>query len=171
MIHFYFFQKDNKLLVSDHSRDKIKVKYGPNFEIVNSVKDKESLNIVKTRIARSYPKAIFIEDFYVKKVFSAKTRAKLRQRKLGKPRADWVKQKISSKMKGKSNFEGKRHNEDSKRKTARALQNNTNVKGKVWVYNPYSDTESRVDNILEAPSGFRKGRDPEKVLGLNPSYT
>ena len=108
MIHFYLFHKQSLLLISDQPRDKIKAKYGSIFEIVNSVRDKESLNIVKPRVLRSYPKVTVKEEFYVRKVFSEEYKQKLRQSKLGKKRPDWVKEKISAKMRGKSNFQGKK---------------------------------------------------------------
>jgi hypothetical protein len=165
MIHFYLFQKNSIIVVSDHSKDKIKAKYGPIFEIVNSVKDKSSLEIVKQRVSKSYNRCSFIEDFYKEKVFTEESRERIRQSKLGKPRPDWVREKISSKMKGKSNFEGKRHREGSKRLTSDSMMGNENVKDKKWIYNPTLDVEKRVNNVLEAPEGFRTGRDPELVNG------
>lgn len=173
MIHFYLFQKDNIIVVSDLPKEKIKVKYGPIFEIVNSVKEKDALEIVKQRVQKSYQKFSFVDDLYVKKEFSVETREKLRQRKLGKPRPDWVRQKISSKMKGKSNFEGKRHREDSKEKTSTSMMDNENVKGKTWIYNPSKDIEKRVDNKFILPEGFRIGRDPENTtdFSLYPKFS
>ena len=168
MVHFYLFQKENIMLISDLPKDKIKSKYGQLFEIVNSVRDKESLDLVKPRILRSYPRATVKEDFYSKKVFSEETREKLRKAKLGKARPDSVKQKISQKMSGHSNFEGKRHNEYSKRLTALSMRDNKNVKGKKWIYDPRADKEKRVDKIIEAPIGFRKGRDPDSIDNLVP---
>ncbi len=43
------------------------------------------------------------------------TKQLLSERKKGKSRPEWVRQKISAKMKGKSNFEGKTHSEQSKK--------------------------------------------------------
>lgn len=156
------------MIISDLQKEKIKAKYGPIFEIVNSVKDKESLEVVKTRILRSYPRVTFKEDFYEPKVFTKESREKIRQSKLGKARPDWVREKISRKMKGKSNFEGKRHREGSKRLTSESMRGNLNGKDKSWIYNPTTDVEKRVDNIIEAPEGFRVGRDPESVESLVP---
>jgi hypothetical protein len=106
-------------------------------------------------------------------VFSEETREKLRQAKLGKSRPDSVKQKISAKMKGTSNFEGKRHKEQSKRLTALSMRDNENVKGKKWIYDPRLDREKRIDNVIKAPIGFRKGRDPDKVtdFSLYPKFS
>ena len=160
MIHFYLFQKDNTIVVSDLPKEKIKVKYGPIFEIVNSVRDKESLDVVKQRVFKSYQKCSLVEDFYVRKVFSEETREKLRERKIGKPRPDWVRQKISSKMKGKSNFEGKMHREGSKRLTSDSMKGKKNSEGKIWIYNPYIDKEMKVDDKFNLPEGYRLGRDP-----------
>lgn len=163
MIHFYLFQKINTIVVSDHPKEKIKAKYGPIFEIVNSVKDKSSLDVIKQRVMKSYNKCSFIEDLYVKKEFSKETREKLSQRKLGKSRPDWVREKISKKMKGKSNFEGKSHKKESKIKTAIALTGHSKNSGKTWIYSPTLDKEKRVDDRFNYPEGYRKGRDPDNV--------
>lgn len=168
MVHFYLFQKENILLISDLPKEKVKLKYGQIFEIVNSVRDRESLELVKPRILRSYPRVSVKEDFYTKKVFSEETRRKLREAKLGKARPDSVREKISQKMKGKSNFEGKRHHQESKRLTAMSMRDNKNVKGKKWIYDPRADKEKRVDKVIEAPIGFRKGRDPDSIDNLVP---
>ena len=167
MIHFYLFYKQSLLLISDQPRDKIKAKYGPIFEIVNSVRDKESLDIVKPRVVRSYPKVTVKEEFYVRKVFSEEYKEKLRQSKLGKKRPDWVKEKISAKMKGKSNFEGKNHQRKSRLQVSLAMMENNNVSGKNWIYNPKTDKENRVDKKFVLPDGYRKGRDPDNVTNFS----
>ena len=167
MIHFYLFHKQNMLLISDLAKDKIKVKYGPIFEIVNSVKDKSSLEIVKPKITRQYPKCEVVEDFYLRKVFSEETRKKLAQAKLGKARPDWVRDKISSKMKGKSNFEGKKHRRDSRIKTALSMMDNNCIDGHKFIYNPTTNQEKRVKDIIKLPPGFRLGRNPDAVENFN----
>jgi len=171
MIHFYVFHKEALMLISDLPKEKIKVKYGPIFEIVNSVKDKDSLDLIKPRIIRQYPKLSIVEDFYVRKVFSEETREKLRQKKLGRPRADWVREKISSKMKGKSNFEGKEHNVVSRKKTSLSMQGKQNTKGKFYIYNPYTDHETMIDKGSPIPEGYRLGRDPENIGGFMSSLS
>lgn len=165
MIHFYLFHKQNLLLISDQAREKIKAKYGSFFEIVNSVKDKSSLELVKPKIIRQHPRCEVLEDFYTKKIFSEETRKKLAQAKLGTTKPDWVKSKISSKMKGKSNFEGKSHRRESRIKTSLSMMNNNNIDGHRFIYNPTTNKEKRVKDIINLPPGFRLGRNPDNVLG------
>lgn len=155
------------LLISDLPKDKIKDKYGHFFEIVNSVRDKESLELIKPRVTRSYPKVTIKEEYYTRKVFSEEYREKLRQSKLGKKRPDWVKEKISQKMKGKSNFKGKKHQRKSRLQVSLAMMENENVKGKNWIYNPSLDKEKRVKEKFILPEGYRKGRDPENVTDFS----
>ena len=156
------------LLISDQAKEKIKAKYGPIFEIVNSVKDRDSVEIIKPKIVRQYPKCNVAEDFYLRKVFSEETRNKLAQAKLGKARPDWVRDKISSKMKGKSNFEGKKHRRESRIKTALSRMGQVNVSpDRKFIYNPTTNQERRVKDIINLPEGFRLGRDPELLFPSN----
>lgn len=151
------------LLISDQAREKIKAKYGPIFEIVNSVKDKDSLELVKPKIIKQHPRCEVLEDFYTKKVFSEETRKKISESKLGKGRPEWVRNKISSKMKGKSNFEGKKHTRESRIKTALSMMDNNCIDGHRYIYNPTTNQEKRVKNIINVPSGFRLGRNPDVI--------
>jgi len=162
MIHFYAYHKQQLLLISDYPKDKIKDKYGPVFEIVNSIKDKESLEHIKPRITRQFPKYSVEEYLYQKRVFSEETRKRMALAKLNKPRADWVREKISSKMKGKSNFEGKEHRRESRIKTSLSRMNQVNVNHEYkYIYNPTLDKELRVKDTINLPDGYRLGRKPE----------
>lgn len=159
MIHFYYFQKDNKIVISDLERDKIKSNYGLNFEIVNSVRDKESLELVKPRVLRSYPNVTVEEKFFAKRIFSEYTKKKMALAKMNKPRADWVKEKISKKMKGKSNFEGKKHKRESRIKTSLSMMGMESVfKDTTYIFNPTTNEERRVKDVVNLPEGFRIGR-------------
>ncbi len=155
------------LLISDQAKEKIKAKYGPIFEIVNSVKDKDSVEFVKPKITKQYPKCNVVEDFYYKKEFSEETKNKLAQAKLGKARPDWVRDKISLKMKGKSNFEGKKHRRDSRIKTALSMMDNNCIDGHKFIYNPTTNQEKRVKDTINLPPGFRLGRNPDSVENFN----
>jgi hypothetical protein len=164
MIHFYAFHKQQLLIISDHAKDKITDKYGPVFEIVNSIKDKESLEIIKPKITRQFSKYQIVEYFYSKKLFSEETKKKMSLAKMNKPRADWIKEKISLKMKGKSNFEGKKHRRESRIKTSLSMMNNTNItEDHKFIYNPNLEKELRVKDIINIPAGYRKGRDQDST--------
>jgi len=159
MIHFYLIQP-NLIIVSDRTVKEVQKKYGNQYEIVNSIKDKEYVEVIKTRLLRSYPQAD-IKEFYArpKYVISEETRKLLSLRKLGKPRPDWVRQKISQSKKGISQFQGKKHTEETKRVMALKKIGNDHAKDTIWAHNPRSDQEIRVKDLKDIPEGFSKGRD------------
>lgn len=160
MIHFYCFSSSKILLVSDLPSDKIKAKYGHRYEILTSVKDKESVDLIKVRILRSYPGYI-IEEVYQKSkhVFTDEQKKKISESKIGKPRDALTRAKISAKLKGRSNFQGKTHNIETKEVMREKKLGNQHTKGYVWAHDPRSDTEVRVKTRADIPKGFSKGRD------------
>lgn len=89
---------------------------------------------------------------------SDETKEKMRQAKLGKSRDEETKLKISQTMKGKSNFEGKRHTEETKRKMALRKLNNKHAEGLFWAHNPDTDEEIRVKSRHNLPEGYVLGR-------------
>lgn len=160
MIHFYCFNSDRKILVSDLPLEKIKAKFGHRYEILTSIKDKSSVDVTRARVQKSYPQFI-IEELYqkVKQPVSDETRKKISQSKIGKPRNPETRAKISAKLKGRSNFQGKKHNDDTKKAMADKKLGNQHTKDYVWVHDPRGDTEKRVKTLTEIPKGFSKGRD------------
>jgi len=159
MINFYAFKQIKLLLVSDLPLTKIKAKYGSNFEIITTIKDKTALEIVTQRTLRSLPNYIVEEKFAKIKIVTEESRRKMALAKLGKARDEETKRKISQTMKGKSNFQGKRHSEDSKKKQARAKINNQNTKNMYWAHNPRTDEEKRIKDRNKLPANFILGRD------------
>lgn len=170
MINFYAFTNDKLIVISDLPTEKIKSKFGHRFEIVNTIKDKSSLDIVKPRVLRQYPSFQVKEQFKKTFNFPPERNEKIRQAKLGKKRDEATKLKISQTMKGKSNFEGKKHSEESKKKTSEKLQGNQHVSKLKWVYSPSKDKEMRVKKLVEAPNGFKAGRSPEIQELLNYNF-
>ena len=83
--------------------------------------------------------------------------------KRGTKRPDKVKEKISASRKGVGNFSGKKHSTLSKRRISHKMLGKKQVEGKKLIYNPSTDTEKRVTDIINLPDGFRKGRDPEVI--------
>ena len=79
--------------------------------------------------------------------------------KLGRKLDEEVKNKISRTMKGKSNFHGKRHSEESKQAIGAKQIGNSNVKDRYWAHDPRSDSEIRVKSRLNIPVGYSQGRD------------
>ena len=158
MYNFFLYNKDNKIVISNHTIDKVKSKFGLSYEIINTVKEKESIDVVKQRTIRSYPKCKFVKYFHKTWTLSTETKKKMAKAKKGKKWDQATKDKISATMKGKSNFEGKKHTEASKRKTSASMKGKQQVKGKTWIYNPITDQEKRIDDRYKVLPGFRLGR-------------
>jgi hypothetical protein len=160
MYHFYNFTSNKKLIVSDLPLEKVKSRFGVNFERITSVNEKDSISFILSRLIRNFPGHI-VEEHYqkVNKPLTDEQRKKISDSKLGKPRPPEVRSRISSALKGRSNFQGKSHSDDTKAKMAAAKLGNTHTKGTVWAHNPRSDEEVRVKDLKEIPVGFSKGRD------------
>ena len=166
MIHVYSFNKDKLIVISDKDKDKITKKYGHKYEIINSFKDKQSILHYRLKLERQSPTFGVVEDYYVKKVNSPDARLKMSLAKRGTKRPDKVKEKISASRKGVGNFAGKKHSTLSKRRISHKMLGKKQVEGKKLIYNPYTNTEKRVTDIINLPEGFRKGRDPEVIDNL-----
>ena len=163
MIHIYSFNKDKLIVISDKEKDKITKKYGHRYEIINSFKDKQSILHYRLKLERQSPTFNVIEDYFVKKFHSQETKLKMSQAKIGIKRPDDVKNKIAESRKGVGNFSGKKHSTLSTRRISHKMSGKKQVDGKKLIYNPSTDTEKRVADIINLPDGFRKGRDPEVI--------
>jgi len=174
MYNFYLLQKDNTILISNQKKDKIVKKYGNNYEILNSVKDKDSVPHLKVRLLRNYPNVEFKEWFWKKRVFSDEVRAKMAKSHTGLKHSAEVKAKMSRSHAGKSNHTGKKHTEETKKKISKKMKGTQYGAGKKIIYNPTTDTEKRIKNLLDIPKGYRIGRDPEVIQtmhsALRPSH-
>ena len=83
----------------------------------------------------------------------------------GKKRSDRAKFITSQKLKGKSNFQGKHHNIDTKIKMAEKKYGNDWNKEKIWAYNSKIDKEIRINN-LALPPIFPRKNNPYIILYL-----
>lgn len=155
------FTNDKKIVISNYPTEKVKKKYGFRFEILNSIKDENAIDVITERIKKQYP--LFILEKYIFKkrvaVFSEETRKKMSLSKLGKPRDEVTRKKISAGLKGRSNFQGKKHKEESKEKIAEAKLGNQHNKNTYWIHDPSGDTEKKVKDRNQVPKGFSLGRD------------
>jgi hypothetical protein len=160
MIHFYCYFNNKNIIISDYPSKDVKAKFGHRFELVNSVKEKESVDIIKEKILKSYSNFVFIE-FYkpAKRVLSAEARKKISDSKVGLKRDAATRAKISAGLKGRSNFQGKKHNEGTKAVMSDKKLGNNHVKDKVWAHDPRCEKEIRVKDRRSIPVGFVKGRD------------
>lgn len=160
MYCFFISYKQKKVFLTDLTQDRAKKKFGFDLELVNSVKDKDSLQTITPRVLRSYPGFELVEEYQKPKyVMTPEHKQALINSKLGKPRSEEVRQKISQTKKGKSNFEGKRHSYETRRVMAARKIGNQHNKNYVWAHNPTTDEEIMVKSRMDIPSGFSQGRD------------
>jgi len=173
MIHLYCFHSEKKIIVSDLPVEKIRKTYGFKYEVLTSFKEKTAVEVMLPKISSSYPKYEIVEKYFTprpprpKRPMSEETKRKIAESHRGKKMAPEVKARISNKMKGKSNFENKRHREESKEKIGLKMIGNDHVKGTRWVYNPNTSKELRVRSLLAVPRGFIKGRDYSSTEEVN----
>lgn len=159
MIHFYCFHNNKKIIISDLSVNSIRQTYGYRYELVNSVKDKDSVDILKAKLLKFYPNFVFVEHFKHKINFTEEVRKKIRDSKIGGKHSEETKRKISAARKGKGNFVGKNHSSESKKLIAEAKLGNDHAKDLQWFHDPRGEKEIRIKSYKEAPVGFSKGRD------------
>ena len=168
MIHFYCYDVTKTILISDQPVEKVKAKYGYRYELLNSIKDNTAVDLIKSRLLRSYSSYEFIEWYqYIRKPMSEETRRKMSEAKIGKPRDEATRQKIAAGLKGRSNFQGKRHTDSTKDVMAEKKLGNQHTKDSYWAYDPRSDKETRVRDRNNLPPGFQLGRDYDSIeVGL-----
>ena len=160
MIHFYCYVTLKKIIVSDLPADKVKDKYGYRYELLNSIKDIDAVDFIKLRLLRSYSGYEFIDLFQKeKKTVTEEARRKMSLAKLGKPRDEATRQKISIGLKGRSNFQGKKHNLETKEIMAEKKLGNDHAKELYWAHDPRGSKETRVKDRNDLPQGFALGRD------------
>jgi hypothetical protein len=168
MIHFYCYDVTKTILISDQPVDKVKAKYGHRYELLNSIRDNSAVDVIRARLARSYGRYEFVEWYQtVRKPMSEETRRKMSEAKMGKPRDEATRQKIAAGLKGRSNFQGKKHTEDTKSVMAEKKLGNQHTKDSYWAYDPRSDKETRVRDRNKLPPGYILGRDYDSIeIGL-----
>lgn len=160
MFNFYVSYKLKKIYCSDYPLDKARRHFHNDVELVNSIKDKEYLDVIKARVMRTFPGFELVEQMQKPKyVMTPEHKHALLMSKLGKKRSDEVKRKISEKNKGKSGFQGKKHRPDSKRLIGAAKLGNQVNKDLIWIHNPDTDQERKVKDRKDIPKGFSEGRD------------
>lgn len=168
MIHLYCYSSRRTLIVSDHPSTIIRSKYGIGFEIITSIKEKESLSIILPRILRSYNGYKVIEHYRRKQRISAseETRMKISLIKRGIPRPIESNMKTSMTMRGRSNFQGKRHSDETKSVMSSKALGNQRVAGLYWCHNPVTGVEKRVKDRNNLPPGFILGRDYDSTESM-----
>lgn len=147
--------------MSDYPMDRARKHFGMDIELVNSVKDKEYIDVIKNRVVRSHNGFEVVQELQKPKyVMTPEHKQALINSKLGKKRSEEVKRKISQTKKGAvSNFKGKSHRYDSKRLIGAHKRGHQYNKDLIWIHNPDTDEERKVKSRKEIPSGFSEGRD------------
>jgi hypothetical protein len=80
----------------------VKKKYGHRFEVINSIKDKESVGVIQTKLLRSYPNHEVTEWYKAeRKPMSAESKKKISDSKMGRPRDEATRLKISLSIKSR----------------------------------------------------------------------
>ena len=168
MIHFYCYDVTKTILISDQPVDKVKSKYGHRYELLNSIRDNSAVDIIRTRLLRSYGSYKFVEWYQtVRKPMSEETRRKMSEAKMGKPRDEATRQKIAAGLKGRSNFQGKKHSAETRDVMAEKKLGNDHAKDSYWAYDPGADKETRVKDRNKLPPGYQLGRDYDSIeVGL-----
>ena len=148
--------------------DSVRVKFGYQYEIINSIRDISVIEAVKIKLERTYKSYKFVEWYQkVRKPMSDETKKKMSEAKIGKPRDETTRQKISAGLKGKSNFQGKRHTSDTKDVMAEKKLGNQHTKDSYWAYDSKTDKETRVKDRNNLPAGYQLGRDYDSIeVGL-----
>lgn len=160
MIHVYCYNSSKTIIISDRPSAKVIAKYGRGYEILTSIRERDSIAIIVSRLVRNYGKFVITEWLKpIRPPISDETRAKMAAAKIGKSRPESSNRKASITMKGKSNFRGKKHSEESKKAIAAAMAGNDNVAGLIWCYDPVSGEEKRIASIEMLPRGWLIGRE------------
>jgi len=161
MVNFYLFNKTRTIIVSNHPVDKVRKRFGYSYEIINTVKDESSIEVIKMKTLRSYPNYNVVN--YLKKgwTLSEETKKKMSLAKIGRKMDEHTKAKISNTMKGKSNFEGNKHRLESRQKTSSSKRGICTHMKHVWIYSPIYDKEKRIERRTDMPVNYRLGRSQE----------
>ena len=148
--------------------DSVRNKFGYQYEIINSIRDASVISVIKIKLERSYVSYKFVEWYQkVRKPMSDETKRKMSEAKMGKPRDETTRQKISAGLKGRSNFQGKKHNADTKDVMAEKKLGNQHTKDSYWAYDSKTDKETRVKDRNNLPAGYQLGRDYDSIeVGL-----
>ena len=160
------FLQQCKLIVVETTEKEFKQKYPGSYELIQSVAEYDNIVKVIERLQKDYKVIEVIKDYQEKKrwglkYFSDVIKAKWLAARIGKPRPLASNAKASVTMRGKSNFEGKRHKQLTKIMIASSRYGKPSLKkGQRWCHHPETGKELRCFE-REIPEGFKLGRSPE----------
>jgi hypothetical protein len=160
------FLQQRKLIVVESTEKEFRQKYPGPYELVQAVAEYDNLVKVIERLKKDYRAEEVINDYqelkrWGWKYFTEEIKKKWLEAKIGKPRPKESNAKVSAKMKGKSNFEGRRHKELTKIMIASHRYGKPSIqKGQRWCHHPETGAELRCFEE-QKPTSFRWGRSPE----------
>lgn len=158
-----FLQQQNLIVVECTERE-FRQKYPGSYELIQSIAEYDNIDKVVANLSRNYKFNNVIKDYAEQKrwgwkYFTEAIRRKCIEGRIGKPRPAASNAKVSAKMKGKSNFEGKQHHPITKVTIAsKRFGKPTLTKGQRWCHHPETGKELRTTTL---PEGFKWGRSPE----------
>lgn len=135
-----------------------------NIEQIDVVADIANVDTKLEKICKQYRTDDVIRDYKIKikRIFTAKWRAKLSKAAKKRKWDQQTKDKISQSMKGKRNHRCK-HSPDTKMIIGEAMRGNTSALGLQWCYDPVTLKQRRVK---EVPFGMVTGRPPKSISRL-----
>lgn len=159
------FLQSRRLIVVETTEKEFRQKYPGPYELIQAVADYDNLEKVIIRLQKDYKAIEVLRDYatlkrWGVKYFTEAIRAKWLAAKTGKPRPEESNAKVSAKMRGKSNFEGRRHSKLSKIMIASKRYGKSTLQGQKWCHHPLSGKELRCFES-EKPHDFVWGRSPE----------
>lgn len=167
------FLQSKKLIIVETTEKEFRQNYPGPYELIQSIAEYDNLEKVIPRLQKDYRAEEVIRDYqeierWGWKYFTEEIRRKCIEARIGKPRPSDSNAKVSAKMRGKSNFEGRRHNSMSKILIAsKRYGKSTIAEGQRWCHHPVTGKELRCKED-EMPQGFVLGRSPEVRDYLRP---
>lgn len=160
MINVYCYNSSKTIIISDRPSANVIARYGRGYEILTSIRERDSIAVIVSRLARNYSKFTITEWLTaIRPPISDETRARMAAAKIGKTRPEESNRKTSATMKGKSNFRGKKHTLESKQVISEKLIGNDNAAGLIWCHDPVSGEEKRIASVELLPRGWLIGRE------------
>lgn len=171
MVRVFLLQK--QLFITRKNEKEFRESFGRGGEVVEIINDEKNIEDVVGKLQRVYKAEVFIDGKFKKKVKLGwtymteeqreKTVIAVKNYRTGRPWEEHVKAKISASRAGKGNFEGKKHNIESRIMTSLSMKGNTNSKGLRWAHDPLTGKETRLKADAHLPEGFIWGRTSEII--------
>lgn len=175
---YRLFHQKQSIIITEATEKEFRSKYPGPYELVRAVSDCSNIDAVVTQLQKIYKTNRVVRDYKIPRKLAIETRRaimknwtpeqKQRHLRTSKPRgaragdklSEQTKAKISNTMKGKSNFEGKKHHITSKVLIAVSRYGKTPLEeGQNWCHHPSTGEELRCIEA-EKPQDYKWGRCP-----------